>query len=131
MHKRVKRVGTDIAGYSLILLGLATGWLPGPGGIPLILAGLGLLSIHNTWAKHIKVFFLERGSEYMSYVFPADKRAQGAHDVLAATLFCVGMITFFVASAAWQFGLAVSCIALSVVDFLYNRDRIAWFRKKR
>jgi len=45
LNRHSKRIATDAAGYGLILLSLAVGWLPGPGGIPLLVAGLGLLSI--------------------------------------------------------------------------------------
>lgn len=129
--KHAKRIGTDIAGYALVLLGLATGWLPGPGGIPLILAGLGLLSIHNTWAKHIKDFFLQRGSELMGYLFPHDPRAQAAHDFIAALLLGLAVYMWLTSTQAWQFGIAFGLTALAIVDFLYNRDRLRYFRKKR
>ncbi len=37
----------------LILLGLLTGWLPGPGGIPLTLAGLAVLASEFAWAHRL------------------------------------------------------------------------------
>lgn len=48
-----KRIAIDIGGFGLILLGLLTGWLPGPGGIPLILAGLALLALNYVWAENL------------------------------------------------------------------------------
>lgn len=47
----MKRWLTDILGVLLIILGFLIGWLPGPGFIPLVLAGLGLLAINHAWAK--------------------------------------------------------------------------------
>lgn len=46
-----KRVVVFILGVSLLILSVALGWLPGPGGIPLALAGLWLLSTEFDWAK--------------------------------------------------------------------------------
>ncbi|TXR57644.1 TIGR02611 family protein [Quadrisphaera setariae] len=40
-------------GVFLILLGAATGWLPGPGGIPLVLAGLAVLASEFAWAHRL------------------------------------------------------------------------------
>ncbi len=54
MPEKFKRIGIDAAGYVLILLGIAFSPLPGPGGLPLVLAGLGLLSIHNEWARRLR-----------------------------------------------------------------------------
>lgn len=50
---RVYRVVVACVGVFLILLGLATGWLPGPGGIPLVLAGLAVLASEFAWAHRL------------------------------------------------------------------------------
>ncbi|GAB2679178.1 PGPGW domain-containing protein [Thalassiella azotivora] len=50
---RVYRVCVGVLGAVLILLGAATGWLPGPGGIPLVLAGLAVLASEFEWAQRI------------------------------------------------------------------------------
>jgi hypothetical protein len=41
----------DTLGVLLMILAVLTGWLPGPGGIPLFIAGLALLAINHTWAQ--------------------------------------------------------------------------------
>ncbi|MGQ7349689.1 PGPGW domain-containing protein [Quadrisphaera oryzae] len=50
---RVYRVVVACVGVFLILLGAATGWLPGPGGIPLVLAGLAVLASEFAWAHRL------------------------------------------------------------------------------
>ncbi len=50
---RVWRVVVACTGVFLILLGAATGWLPGPGGIPLVLAGLAVLASEFVWAHRL------------------------------------------------------------------------------
>jgi hypothetical protein len=50
---RVYRAIVATIGLLLILLGLATGWLPGPGGIPLVLAGLAVWASEFHWAHRL------------------------------------------------------------------------------
>lgn len=50
---RVYRAGIAAIGLLLVLLGLATGWLPGPGGIPLILGGLAVWASEFHWAHRL------------------------------------------------------------------------------
>jgi uncharacterized protein (TIGR02611 family) len=53
-HKyRIYRVLVAVVGTLLILLGAATGWLPGPGGIPLALLGLAVLASEFEWAHRL------------------------------------------------------------------------------
>ncbi len=50
---RVYRAVVGAVGALLILLGLATGWLPGPGGIPLVLLGLAVWASEFRWAHRL------------------------------------------------------------------------------
>jgi hypothetical protein len=50
---RVYRCVVAAVGLLLILLGLATGWLPGPGGIPLVLGGLAVWASEFGWAHRL------------------------------------------------------------------------------
>ena len=43
-----------VIGFAFIILAALTGWLPGPGGIPLFLIGIAILSTEFKWAKKIK-----------------------------------------------------------------------------
>jgi hypothetical protein len=52
-QRRVYRCVVAAAGLLLILLGLATGWLPGPGGIPLVLAGVAVWASEFHWAHRL------------------------------------------------------------------------------
>lgn len=47
------RIGVGVVGVLLILLAGATGWLPGPGGIPLAIAGLAVLASEFEWAQRL------------------------------------------------------------------------------
>jgi uncharacterized protein (TIGR02611 family) len=54
---RIYRVGIGFAGLLLICLGLVTGPLPGPGGIPLVLLGLAVWSSEFEWAYRLRQRF--------------------------------------------------------------------------
>jgi len=128
IKKVLKRFGIDAAGYGLILLGLLTGWLPGPGGIPLILGGLALLSIHNHWARRILIFVKENGTKFMVYVFPENPWIKALHDIFAVSLVIAAVILITQKFTITTVGFAIALTALAIVDFLYNRKR--WHRFK-
>lgn len=55
-HPRTRgpyRVGVAVVGALLIVAAGLTGWLPGPGGIPLALLGLAVLASEFDWAKRL------------------------------------------------------------------------------
>ena len=54
---RVYRCVVGAVGLLLVLLGLATGWLPGPGGIPLVLGGLAVWASEFQWAHRLMLRF--------------------------------------------------------------------------
>jgi uncharacterized protein (TIGR02611 family) len=54
---RIYRVAVAFAGVLLICLGLVTGPLPGPGGIPLVLLGLAIWSSEFEWAYRLRQRF--------------------------------------------------------------------------
>ena len=56
-RRRVYRVLVGAAGLLLIMLGLVTGPLPGPGGIPLILLGLAVWASEFAWAHRLMLRF--------------------------------------------------------------------------
>ncbi len=131
MKHHLKRIGTDIAGYGLIILGLSLGWLPGPGGIPLILSGLGLLSIHNAWARWIMRELRERGGDLVVFIFPENRTVQALHDVLVIVLISVAVYIGFVGTEYWQYGLMIALVAMAIADFGLNRSRFDRYVPKR
>lgn len=52
----VLRLIVLVLGIVLIVTSIALGWLPGPGGIPLFLAGIALLSTQFEWAKKVRAW---------------------------------------------------------------------------
>ncbi|MBX3403599.1 MAG: TerC/Alx family metal homeostasis membrane protein [Phycisphaeraceae bacterium] len=52
-RRNLRRVHILIAGSSVILVGIALAPIPGPGGIPVIIAGLMILATEFIWAKRL------------------------------------------------------------------------------
>jgi len=50
----IRRPLTFIVGMVFIIAAALTGWLPGPGGIPLFLIGIAILATEFEWAKTIR-----------------------------------------------------------------------------
>lgn len=75
----MRRVATVAGGFALLLAGLALLVLPGPG-IPLVAAGLGLLSLEYTWARRLRQWVLRRAERV------APKRRSGRIAAGAAAL---------------------------------------------
>jgi hypothetical protein len=123
MTQKLKRILIDIAGYLLILLGVASGWLPGPGGIPLILAGLGLLSIHNQWARRLRDYLISHGAEFLKKIFPENRAVQIAYDLLAVLLLAAVTFLTWRHAAIWQISLAIALFCLALVIAAMNRGR--------
>lgn len=66
--RRIYRGVVAVVGTLLVLLGAATGWLPGPGGIPLTLLGLAVLASEFEWAQRLLAWArtrLHRGREWL------------------------------------------------------------------
>ncbi len=61
------RIGVAVIGVTLIVAAPLTGWLPGPGGIPLFLAGLAVLSTEFLWAKRFRDWLWRYVRAYLSW----------------------------------------------------------------
>jgi hypothetical protein len=131
LHKNVKRIGIDAAGYLLIITAGLTGWLPGPGGIPLFVAGLGLLSINNKWAKDLREYVLKHGGKIIQIIFPKHPIAQWTYDIVVIALFTISAYLGWKHAAIWQVSVAASAFFIAVFIALMNRDRLARLRSTR
>ena len=131
---KLKRVCLDFIGYSLILLAVLLGWLPGPGGTPLLLAGLAILSINNSWAQRFRDYLEHHGKKLLDQLFPDDKQISHIWDGVNLVALVSGLVVF----SLWQDNvLAVmftsGSLAASVIIWARNKRRFrrysAIFRK--
>jgi hypothetical protein len=126
-----KRFLTDAGGYLLLLAALLTGWLPGPGGIPLALAGLGLLSINNKWAQDLRDYVLKHGGRLIEILFPRNNVVEWAYDTLVVLLLTLSSVLIWQHRAIWQISLAVAGYFTALFIALMNRDRAGVKRRRR
>lgn len=106
------------------------GWLPGPGGIPLFLAGLGLLSINNDWAKRLLHYVRLRSESLRDVFFPDHKLIQWAWDVFVIALIVGGTLISIYVETFFLRASAIALYALATTCFLFNRQRMRWFERR-
>jgi uncharacterized protein (TIGR02611 family) len=66
----VYRVAVALLGLLLIALGLVSGPIPGPGGIPLVLLGLAVWSSEFEWAHQLMLWFKKQLHGYRTWSTP-------------------------------------------------------------
>ncbi len=130
LRRNAKRVATDAAGYLLLLAAALTGWLPGPGGIPLALAGLGLLSINNEWAKRLRVYLLKHGGRIVQLLFPQNQLVRWLYDALVLALLVLVSVLEWQHDAIWKISLGIALFFGALFLALMNRDRLHRWRYK-
>jgi hypothetical protein len=123
IKRNAKRIAVDAAGYLLLVAALATGWLPGPGGIPLALAGLGILSINNEWARRLRTYLLDHGGKIVQVIFPKNPFFEWFYDILVLVVLALVTYLAFHHAAIWQISLAIGLFFAALAIALLNRDR--------
>lgn len=123
LKKKLGRFKADILGWLCIILAFFVGPIPGPGGLPLIYAGLNLLSIHNHWAARLKEYVAANGKSVLDLLFPDIRRYQVGWDVIiiGTTAFGIWLIR---QDLHWILDLMiVTGFYVNVIFFLRNRRR--------
>jgi len=131
LKRHGKRIAIDAAGYLLIIAAALTGWLPGPGGIPLFIAGLGLLSINNEWARRLRDYLLKHGGKFITIIFPPNRIVQWLYDTAVVLLWVLVAVLAWHHAAVWQISLAVVLFFIGLAIALLNRDRLTRLRRKK
>lgn len=117
----------DTLAVIAMIAALLTGWLPGPGGIPLFILGLSLLAINHEWAKKYIDLLREHMNKISDLIFIPKLRVP--FDILTVILLAGGVFAIYNQSAWWMISLGVFLIAFGVLIFFGNRDR--WARLKK
>ena len=127
---KLKVIGTDIAGIVCLILVPLIGWLPGPGGIPLLITGLGLLSINHEFARNWLKYVKKHSTSLRNVVFPNITWIQWTWDIIAVLMLVVGTVVNFQAEHFLLKGFSIGVMAGSTTVFLMNRNRLDWLDKK-
>jgi hypothetical protein len=129
-NSRWKVIATDFFGVLCLVLVPFIGWLPGPGGIPLLIAGFGLLAVNHDWADDAVNYVKNHSESLRGIVFPDKKWIKLAWDILVVILLIGGTILNFNADNVILKGLSIGIMAGSTTIFMFNRDRITWLDKQ-
>lgn len=126
LHKEYnlpKKIALDILGVLLIIASGLVGWLPGPGGLPLFLGGLGLLAKNHHWAHNLLEQLKINGNKVIKLVFRDHPILVIVYDIFASILFII-IVSYLVKSDTYRFiWLIAFLLGLSVAIFLGNRGR--------
>lgn len=103
------------------------GWLPGPGGIPLFLAGLGFLAVNHDWAERLLETVKVHGKSLKRIFFPKNKQVRLIYDISSFLLALVATYTLLTSENKLLLAFSVSALIFSLFVFLVNRDRFEKF----
>lgn len=125
-----KVIITDTAGVGCLLLVPFLGPLPGPGGIPLLLAGFGFLAVNHDWAD-TAIHYIKKHSESLQHViFPNITWVKWTWDIVVV-LMLTGGTWLNIAAEHWFWkGLSYGIMAGSTTLFMLNRNRLAWLDRQ-
>lgn len=126
----MKSIAVDVLGVLLIIAAALTGWLPGPGGIPLLIIGLSLLATNHEWAERWLNKVKHGGDQIGNKLFNGSPITTWAIDIAAVLLIAgaVLIVNHFTANVARS--AAISLAALSLVLLLGNRNRLTALKKR-
>jgi len=132
--KFIKLILTDAAGLGLIILAFLVGWIPGPGGIPLLLSGLGLLAINHAWARRLLRSLKANGLRLAERFFKDHPVLVIVYDVLAFLLLAGGVFIIININGVLKTGSTIF-LMVGLALFLGNRKRsqriLRYFRQKQ
>lgn len=108
----------------MLIGALLFGWIPGPGGVPLLLGGLALLSLNHEWARRLLMRARQQGSFLFEFLFPDNKIVKAAYDALGAVLIAMSVLILNQFTHNLAKSTAVMLIFLGIGLLLSNRRRL-------
>lgn len=133
MKQKTKAVLIDILGFALILVAIPIGWLPGPGGIPLIILGLSLLATNHEWAERIMNRLKDEVSNASKRVTEADPVTKWGIDIMGIVFIAgaVVLLTQFTRSITTAAAISFCIAATILLATNQNRHMRLWKKIQR
>lgn len=133
MKQKTKVIAVDIVGFALIIIAPFLGWLPGPGGIPLLILGLSLLATNHEWAERIMLRVKNRVAEANRRVTEADPATKWAIDIMSVIFIAGGVLlmTQFTKSLVVTSGISFIIAAVIMLASNQNRHKRVWAKLRR
>ncbi len=129
VHGIAKRIIIDLLGFGLIILSPFVGILPGPGGIIIFFAGLGILSNNYAWAQKILHEIRDKGEDIAEKYIYSSRTVSWLLDILAICLLTVGILLLLHLPDGILRDSCVGLITLSLVIFFVNKKRFGRAKK--
>ncbi|MBA2279210.1 hypothetical protein H0V99_02090 [Candidatus Saccharibacteria bacterium] len=108
----------------LCFIGVALfGWLPGPGGIPLLILGLSLLAVNHDWAERWMETVKYKGTTLKKYLFPSSPWVRLFYDFGSVVIILGGIYVLLNSDKRLLSAVGTIMITFGLVIFLFNRDR--------
>jgi hypothetical protein len=122
-RSRTKRITVDILGVLCIIAAGLTGWLPGPGGIPLLILGLSLLATNHEWAENLLNNVKQKGMSIGDKIFRDSREAQIAIDIIGVLAIATAVYLFMEISGNIIYAAVLSLVVAAITLLLGNRKR--------
>lgn len=124
--KTVRKPFVFVLGVVFIMCAPLVGWIPGPGGIVVFLAGIAILASEFDWAEALKAFFVETVPREVKRRWRPTPKWEVAFDITAFILLVgAGIAAYFEWWApVLSFGIGGICL------FMFNRERLTRLKRK-
>lgn len=129
LKRRTKIILFDTLGVLCIIAAPLTGWLPGPGGIPLAILGLSLLAVHHEWADRYIKILRAHADRLGDMIFVKNPAVQIAYDILAPMLVLSGGVLLWQRPHILATSAGGLMLIFGLVIFMGNRGRYVWLKQ--
>lgn len=123
MKHRARVILIDILGFTLIFAAVPISWLPGPGGIPMLIIGLSLLANNHEWAERLLHRVKSEGLNLFQKVFDGGTKTKWAVDLLSVAFIAIAVIVLDQLTRNIKYTVGISLIISGSFMFFSNRNR--------
>jgi hypothetical protein len=123
MKERVRFIIIDVLGFACIIGSVLLGWLPGPGGIPLLIIGLSLLANNHEWAERLLKKVKVEGLRIFEKIFDGSKKTKWIVDIISIVVITGAVLLVMSATRSVLKTAGISLLIAAIFMFLSNRRR--------
>lgn len=118
-----KRAAIDVLGFLLVLAAIPISWIPGPGGIPVLILGLSLLATNHAWAERLLGRVKSGGKLLSSKLFSDSARAKIVIDILGILFITAAVLLVTMATRSMVKTVGISLVIMGLFLLFGNRRR--------
>lgn len=126
----LKRIAIDALGFLLVIAAIPISWIPGPGGIPVLILGLSLLATNHAWAERLLGRVKAGGKLVGSKLFSDNPRIKWLVDIIGILFISGAVVLITLATRSMVKTVGISLILVGLILFLGNRHRFHRIKAK-